>query len=728
MDDKSHVTSHTSQITNGVCALCLAVLGASCATNPSPAAAAAPAPAEPLAVTWEEKLGWMMRLEDQRILRDPNPPPPVILVPATRTQPAIVAPPPPSDLLRLLGDGEARVRRRAALALGRVGLRDAVEPLASVLAADREPEVRQMAAFALGLIGDPSARTPLLAALADADVLVQGRAAEALGTLGARADATAVSEMVQRHVRAGALASIAPDDLTYPMDPPIEAARLGLFALARFGSYEALAAAALDPNGQPVSAWWPVTYALQRLGDPRAVQALVPLLNTPGRYTPAFAARGLGVMKAATAASALRQIVERRSAHPAVVIQAIRAVAAIGDTAATPTLTRVVSDAGMDPVLRVEAMTALAAVAGPDSLDLMLDLVSDRSPAVRGLAMRSLARIDPDGFLVTLSGLDSDRDWTVRTAQAAALGSLPSARGGPALMALLEDRDPRVIPAVLSALVASKAPGVEGILIERLKSDDFAVRAAAANGLAELKAQAAGPALVEAYRAAAGDSTYTARGAILTAVNQVDPQAAAPLLQEALRDPDWAVRVRAATLYRERGSVDGTVDAAIRPAPLRPLTEAERGWLITPTFSPHAFIETDRGVIELELTILDAPLTVANFVALARRNFFDGIAIHRVVADFVVQDGDPRGDGEGGPGYTIRDEINMRPYLRGTLGMALDWEDTGGSQFFITHSPQPHLDGRYTVLGHVVNGMDVVDQLAPGDVIRRVRIWDGITE
>ena len=160
----------------------------------------------------------------------------------------------------------------------------------------------------------------------------------------------------------------------------------------------------------------------------------------------------------------------------------------------------------------------------------------------------------------------------------------------------------------------------------------------------------------------------------------------------------------------------------------RPLTDAERQWLISPKFSPHAFIETDRGVIEMELAILDAPLTVANFVGLARRNFFDGIAIHRVVADFVVQDGDPRGDGEGGPGYTIRDEINMRPYLRGTVGMALDWEDTGGSQFFITHSPQPHLDGRYTVMGHVVNGMDVVDRLVPGDVIRRVRISDGVID
>jgi cyclophilin family peptidyl-prolyl cis-trans isomerase len=103
------------------------------------------------------------------------------------------------------------------------------------------------------------------------------------------------------------------------------------------------------------------------------------------------------------------------------------------------------------------------------------------------------------------------------------------------------------------------------------------------------------------------------------------------------------------------------------------------------------------------------------------------VAIHRLVPDFVVQDGDPRGDGEGGPGYSIRDEINMRPYLRGTVGMALDWADTGGSQFFITHSPQPHLDGRYTVFGHVVEGMDVVDRLGTWDVVRSVTIWDGLT-
>ena len=112
-------------------------------------------------------------------------------------------------------------------------------------------------------------------------------------------------------------------------------------------------------------------------------------------------------------------------------------------------------------------------------------------------------------------------------------------------------------------------------------------------------------------------------------------------------------------------------------------------------------------------------------MALARKGLLNGQQVHRVVPNFVMQDGDPRGDGEGGPGYTIRDELNDRPYLRGTVGMALAWRDTGGSQFFITHSPQPHLDAKYTVFGHVVNGLDVVDRIQVGDTIQRVRVWDG---
>jgi cyclophilin family peptidyl-prolyl cis-trans isomerase len=292
-------------------------------------------------------------------------------------------------------------------------------------------------------------------------------------------------------------------------------------------------------------------------------------------------------------------------------------------------------------------------------------------------------------------------------------------------LSIVHDRDQRVVPAVLRALIAAKSTDAERVLLDHLKADDFVVRETAANGLATIKSRNAVPALVQAYQATAGDSTYVARAAILTALNSIDAAAARPLLQTALQDRDWAVRVKAAMLLRDQGVADTAT--AIRPAPVRPLDDATRESLLSPPFSPHAFIQTDRGTIEIELAITDAPLTVANFIDLAHKGFFNGIAIHRVVPDFVVQDGDPRGDGDGGPGYTIRDELNELPYLRGTVGMALDWKDTGGSQFFITHSPQPHLDARYTTFGRVVNGIEIVDRIQPWDVIRRVQIWDGTT-
>lgn len=693
-----------------------------CASVPPATKAASVKPPE---ITWEQKLGWMMRLEDQRILRDPNPPAPAILVAATKDRPAIIAPPAPSDLLRLLNDPEARVRRRAALTLGRVRLGAAVEPLTKLFT-DEEFEVRQMAAFALGQIGDPTARPALQAALMDPNPIVQGRAAEALGAIGDTADATPISTMVQAHIRGGALIGIASDDVSDPLAPPVEAVRLGLYALVRLGAYDALAAAVLDAKGQPVSSWWPIAYALQRVGNAKAAPALLTLLRTRGRYTAAFAARGLGAIKAPDAVQPLMRIVHDRQVLPAVVVQSLRALVAIGDVRAAPMMIALAGDPTQDPVLRVEALNGVAALRTHDAVDALLDLLSETSAPIRAGALKALARVDAESFLTALAGSDPDRDWTVRAGQASALGGLTAAQAGPLLAQMLKDPDQRVVPSVLNALVAVHAPGLEAVLLDRLKAEDPVVRAAAAAGLGSLKVTSAVRPLIDAYRAWQADAMYTARAAALAALVTIDPMAARPVLQDGLQDRDWAVRIRAAELLRDSGVTDSVADT-IRPAPAsRAIPESEWNWLLAPPYSPHAYLETDRGTIELELAVLDAPLTVANFIDLARRGFFNGVPIHRVVPDFVVQDGDPRGDGEGGPGYTIRDEINERPYLRGTLGMALDWKDTGGSQFFMTHSPQPHLDGKYTVFGSVVNGMEVLDQIQPWDILRTVTIWDGV--
>ncbi|HEX2163544.1 MAG TPA: peptidylprolyl isomerase, partial [Thermoanaerobaculia bacterium] len=132
-------------------------------------------------------------------------------------------------------------------------------------------------------------------------------------------------------------------------------------------------------------------------------------------------------------------------------------------------------------------------------------------------------------------------------------------------------------------------------------------------------------------------------------------------------------------------------------------------------------IVTAAGTLEVWLDCPAAPLTCHNFLQLAEQGFFDGLAFHRVVPDFVVQDGDPRGDGTGGPGWAIRDEINRLRYERGVLGMALSGPDTGGSQWFLTIAPQPHLDGGYTAFGRVTAGEETLDRILPGTTIERVR-------
>jgi cyclophilin family peptidyl-prolyl cis-trans isomerase/HEAT repeat protein len=704
------------------CAAVLTLAGAACATVQTPPPATAPS------ISYEQKLSWILRLEDQRILHDPVVPASYV---APRNAPSsakgwAAAPPAPSaDLTQLLTDADSRIRRRAALAIGRVGLGAGVMPLSTALSGDREPEVRQMAAFSLGLLRDSSAVPALRAALRDSSPLVQGRAAEALGALGDTASSGAIAEIVSAAVGSGALSGVEPDDVEETHAPPIEAFRLAVLALGRLKAYDALASSVVGRNGSPVVAWWPVAAAVQRTEDRRALGLLMSMARGPSLFGRAFAARGLGALKDPSAIGVLSTLArdwrrDRRSA-----ISAVKALGAIGDRQAGPVLLELLRVADLDPLLRIEVVTALGPTHAAGALDPLLDLVASRTAAVRAAAFRSLREVDATSFLFALSSLDPDRDWTVRAALAATLGTLDRDSALPRLSGMLKDPDARVLPSVLAALVKLKAPSAGPVLLDALKNPDPVVRSAAASGLGSLKPPGGDRALADAFHAAARDETYTARAAALDALLAYGPETARAALREALGDKDWAVRVHAAALLKP---IEPMTDAAaaIRPAPVtRPPGFYESPELVAPAVSPHVFIDTSHGTIEIEMTVIDAPLTCLNFMTLARQGFFKGTTWHRVVPNFVAQDGDPRGDGEGGPGYTIRDEINERPYLRGTMGMALDWADTGGSQFFLTRSPQPHLDGRYTVFGQIVSGLDVLDTIEPGDPILRVRVWDG---
>jgi cyclophilin family peptidyl-prolyl cis-trans isomerase len=226
--------------------------------------------------------------------------------------------------------------------------------------------------------------------------------------------------------------------------------------------------------------------------------------------------------------------------------------------------------------------------------------------------------------------------------------------------------------------------------------------------------------LTEAFHDSLNDKENDAKLAILSALAKYKTEPAIAAIKTALKDRDQLVRRHAVSLLRQLDAGDfseaiGTVQTGRTAAFYQRVVSASQQKLF-------ATITTAKGVIKLELYPQDAPLTVNNFVTLARRGYFNGLAFHRVVPNFVIQGGDPRGTGDGGPGYAIRCEINMRPYGRGALGMALSGKDTGGSQWFITHAPQPHLDGGYTVFGQVVAGMNVVDRIARDDVMQRVVI------
>jgi len=142
-----------------------------------------------------------------------------------------------------------------------------------------------------------------------------------------------------------------------------------------------------------------------------------------------------------------------------------------------------------------------------------------------------------------------------------------------------------------------------------------------------------------------------------------------------------------------------------------------------PELLPQVTFQTSKGNIVLELAEDDAPNTVANFISLAEKGFYDGLTFHRVIADFMIQGGCPQGTGTGGPGYVIADEFSPRlRHTRGVISMANAGPNTGGSQFFITHVPCPHLDNKHAVFGRVTSGMDVVDAIQKGDKILKVTV------
>jgi len=590
----------------------------------------------------------------------------------------------------LLRDGSPQVRAAAAVALGRIQNRGSVSSLETALG-DRVGDVRAQAAFALGLIGDSTAAPALARRLTpERDPAAREMIVTALGMLGARSSSPALARSLRapRVSERGAAALAAgrahDSSLVAALGTAAKDARPEMrwrvaYALGRIGDIRGAVALRKLSTDRVEIVRYEAARSLGDVGDSTAAPRLVALLADDSWRVRVNAAHSLGAVRARRDARSLRPLLKDSNAE--VRWEAALTLGALRDTAAVPALTAALNDSASG-VVQGAAM-ALLQIEGAAAIPVIAPMLDLLPPFLRSGLMEALGPIPGPLALETLLARVWDASDAAQAAGAAtALGKRPedAAKAIPALRPLLGARDYAVVCSAAEALGelrdSSSVPALGTLLTRTGAPEDGDIRASAATGLASIKS----PAALDSLRLARRDPELRVRQIANSALG-LPPDSVAALPAPKLR---------------------------VEPIPNSPARSAT--------------IRTERGIIRLTLDPKVAPRTVENFTRLARSGYFDGLAFHRVVPNFVVQDGCPRGDGWGGPGYAIPCEYSALPYEVGTVGMALSGKDTGGSQWFVTLSPQPRLMGRYTVFGKVVLGMDVVERMMPGDRIIKISV------
>jgi len=631
-------------------------------------------------------------------------------------------------LVGRLSEPRPAVRARAAFALGSVQAPEALAPLLDALA-DSATAVRRDVAFALGQLGAAEAVAPLADAFArETDDAVRARILEALGKISSTESADA---LVGFDVRGGleaertlALAVLgavrmvrtpaAEEHLLACLDDPLPGVReAAAYYFGRVPTPEAWAGhatrirEALDGYGSDDPAAMYLVQALGRLDDPFDGERLRAWATKSGDWrirTNAMTAIG-GPSPNAEDRAVLYQGLGDRSAHVAL--------------AAALTLAR--SGVGPDEARRIERWID----GHPDRWQVIDPLLS--------LLARSGRAEYVLGWIDALPADDSVRAGVGLRA----LGVLPGDAARERLARAAVSDSPRLAADAVGALArrwsASPDSAARSFYLDVFSG---ALRSGSVRAAYEAAPVLADPAFVDlgsvdtlasAYASLSTPRDLEAMQALLAALGATGSPRAAPTLEAASGHADPAIR-RAAT--RALTTLSG------QSAPAAPASGEAAGGGTEPGTppldwaylsglgaTPRLVLETSQGRVVVRLEAEEAPQTVQTIATLAEAGRYDGVAFHRVVPNFVVQGGDfASGDGFGGPGFTIRSEFTLIPYLRGVIGMASAGKDTEGSQFFITHSMQPHLDGGYTSFGWVVDGMDVVDRLQVGDRIERATV------
>lgn len=628
-------------------------------------------------------------------------------------------------LRRGLASPDSIVRLQAALAAGRIGDPAAV-PLLVPMLEDSVVSVRANAAFALGLVRDTAAVEALVRRLTTSPALDGESAAEMVTAL-ARIGGRRAAEF---------FAAVLADREQLVVDPAAVRPVLVLesWRLGRLAPVPELLPFLADSSED---LRWRAAYALGRMrhaARPLA-ERLPAMLSDGAAFVRANAARGLSrgfADSAGVAPGTIADLLGRAlaDADPQVRINSIRSLGTYGRAEDVARLTSLLDDP--HPGVAMQAVESLGELSGAAAVSALEGVMTTRrSFALRSVALAGLARRDSAAFDRAAAGWVGSRDWRERAVVASSAGR---ARGDAGAEPFLRDDDGRVVAAALEGWLAHRAapsPALVSAARARTRHPDVMVRAHAATALGRAADPTDVPALVELVRTGQRDSIPDAGLAALealAAVSKASPTAEsrvdAEFLRTTSRPEDYLLR---------RWAEENWPALADRWGPAYPIAtgrtaldyrDVARRFVLPsgPDRAVRVSIDVDqKGIVELELFGPEAPLTVANFLLLVDRRYFDGLRFHRVVPNFVVQDGDPRGDGNGGPGRAIRDEPNRRRYGQSVIGMALSGPDTGGSQWFINLSPQPHLDGTYTVFGKVVAGQHVLQRVLPGDLIRSIR-------
>jgi cyclophilin family peptidyl-prolyl cis-trans isomerase/HEAT repeat protein len=619
----------------------------------------------------------------------------------------------PAPLREALGHPNPAVRRQGALAAGRIGDGAAVDLLLPVLN-DSSVVVQAGAAFALGLLKDTRAIPALVLSVHGGQI----EAVTAIAKIGGDEGARALSDIIT---------SASPGASTPVVDQALlESFRLG--ARAPIGQLVRFADAAAPATR------WRALYSLARLRSAQGAASLIRALADQDVQTRTVAARGItkALLDSAridprTAIDGLRPLLDDPDPH--IRVNALRALASFRDSGLANVVAPLAAD--RDIGVAVQAETTLGVVRGVAALQALRGRLTSSVFAIKRQALIALAQADSAAGVTAAASLTGDADWRWRSVAAEAFGA---ARARDRLDAQLADPDGRVVAQALQALQRI-VPAIDTSLLIRARAllahADPAVRSVAADLLGRHPSVDDVDPLVAAYTRAEGDpfndarlSAVSALGAIAAASSSGRLRVATRFVSVVRRPDDYLVRRLAADTLPDTRDAWGAVLPIATGRTIADYRDVARRWLwpALAGTNPRIVLETDRGTLEIELLPAEAPLTVAAFLGLIERRFFDGTRWHRVVPNFVVQDGDPRGDGWGGPGagFVLRDEINPVRYETGRVGIALSGPDTGGSQYFITHSAQPHLDGIYTIFGRVVSGVAVLNAIGQGDRIRSI--------